>query len=51
MQTMPECELHIFLLLKFSFLDKLVDENYIASQLPTMDQKAGIETGASIICG
>ena len=34
----------VFLLLKFTdSLDKPVDENYMASQFPTIDQKAGIE--------
>jgi hypothetical protein len=43
MQTTPGCELHIFTLKFTHSLETPWDESYMASQFPTIDQKAGIE--------
>ncbi len=52
MQTKPEYQLHIFTLKIRRLFGEALDENYMGSQFPIIDQKAGIETGgASMICG
>jgi hypothetical protein len=51
MQTKPKFQLHIFTLRIHGLFGEALDENHMACQLPTMDQNAGIESGASIICG